>query len=171
MNAITPRYKATIFDIDFTLLDTEAFIFEAFYFTLKRTNIPQVSSEALKKLMGTSLEEIYKTLAPDKETATLAKIHRDFQAENIHLVTSFPNTEETLIKIKQAKIKIAAVTTRSKLNSQKTLEATKIMPYIDVLISKEDVPEDELKPHPRPILQALKQLEVRADELEQRQLV
>ena len=53
---------------------------------------------------------------------------------------------------------IAAVTTRSRRTSIKTLEMSCIIDYFDAIISGEDV--NYPKPHPEPLFKALQQLEV-----------
>lgn len=154
------KIQAVVFDIDHTILDTEQFIFQAFFHTLKVHGLPPITPEQLRPLMGGSLEKCYKIIAPKQDTAELAETHRTFQAENLHLAIPFPHTLQTLQKIKAHKLKTAAVTTRSKRNSEETLELTGILPYIDTVISKEDVSPQELKPHPRPILLALERLNI-----------
>lgn len=154
------KYQAILFDIDRTLLDTEQFIFQAFIHTVRNHNLPPITTGELNHLMGRSLETCYEQLAPNHNSAELAETHRAFQDKNLHLAIPFPHTIETLKKIKKAGIKTAAVTTRSRRNSEKTLELSGLMPFIDTVISKEDVLQNELKPHPRPILLALERLHV-----------
>ena len=75
-----------------------------------------------------------------------------------HLSTLFPNTKNTLDKIKETGIKTAAITTRSQRTSVHTLELAHIKDKIDVVISGED--GEKHKPHPEPLLRALRQLRV-----------
>ncbi|MBA3724217.1 MAG: HAD hydrolase-like protein [Candidatus Levybacteria bacterium] len=152
------KFQAVIFDIDHTLLDTEQFIFQAYVHTLKTYNLPAITEADLKLFMGRSLETTYEEIAPQLNTVELSETHRVFQAKNLHLAIPFPNTLHTLQKIKEHKLKVAAVTTRSIRNSEETLSVTGIMPFIDTVISKEHVSPQELKPHPRPILLALENL-------------
>ena len=154
--------QAIIFDIDHTLLDTEQFIFQAYLHTLKKYKLPSITTQDLRKLMGQSLESTYEKLAPHIDIDKLSETHRSWQAKNLHLAKPFPHTLKTLKEIKDHGLKIAAVTTRSVRNSEETLKTTGIMPHIDVVISKEHVNPDELKPHPRPVLLALEKLKISA---------
>jgi pyrophosphatase PpaX len=156
--------EALISDVDRTLLDTEDFIYQAFSHTLKKYNLPPVTQAKLNPLMGKPLEECYKILAPDLDSDKLCNTHRSFQEKNLHLAKPFPNTIPTLKKLKKMGIKIAAVTTRSNRTSHDTLKVSGILPYIDVVISKEDLHPGELKPHPRPVLLALEKLKVKASD-------
>ena len=147
--------KAVIFDIDRTLLDTEQYILQAFVHTLQAYNLHSITKNELNPLMGKSLEKCYEILAPHENVTALAETHRTFQEKNLQLAVPFPHTIRTLQKIKEHDIKIAAVTTRTMRTSKRTLEVTGLIPFINAVISKEDVKPEELKPHPRPILFAL----------------
>lgn len=133
------KIQAVISDVDQTLLDTYQFIH-----------------------MGKPLEVIYHSFYPQINPADLAEAHRRFQENNLQLAVPFPNVLNTLQVLQNKGIKIAAVTTRSRRTSKKTLELTNLLPFVDELISMEDVPKGELKPHPKPILLALEKLQIPA---------
>lgn len=154
------NFKAIVFDVDHTLLDTHQFIYQGYIHTLNKYNLPLSLLDDINSYMGTGLEKIYETLAPHISTAELTETHRRFQENNLHLAIPFPNTAQTLQQLKKLGIRIAAATSRSKRTSEKTLELTGIHHYIETIISEEDVPNGELKPHPRPVLLALERLQI-----------
>lgn len=150
--------EAVLFDVDGTLLNTKQFIYSAYNHTFQVHNIPPISKDKLDEVMGKPLEECYRHFAPSYDTELLCETHRTFQTENLDLSIPFPNTINTLDKLKESGIKTAAITTRSRRTSLHTLELASIRDKIDVVISGEDVAEK--KPHPAPLLEALNQLEV-----------
>lgn len=150
--------KAVLFDVDGTLLDTKEFIFQSFEHTLKTHGLPKKSREEINRVVGRPLEECYRELAPSLNPKSLCETHRLFQEENLELSSPFPKTRETLKRLKEKGLKIAAVTTRSRRTSKKTLEIAGLFDFIDVFVSAEDVKNH--KPHPEPILQALKHLQI-----------
>ena len=156
------KIRALISDVDQTLLDTYQFIYQAFVHAAQKYNLTPITHRQLQDHMGQKLESIYQSFYPKTNPHALAEAHRRFQEENLHLAIPFPNTIQTLQTLKNKGMKIAAVTTRSKRTSLKTLQLAGLIPYIDVVISMEDVPQGELKPHPRPILLALNMLGVPA---------
>ena len=96
--------KAVLFDIDGTLLDTRAFIFQAFRYVFNHYHRAYPET-ALTGLMGKPLEEVYQIVLPQIAVAEAAQLHRDFQAENIDLVETFPGTVPCLVALRQAGIK------------------------------------------------------------------
>ena len=154
--------KAVIFDIDGTLLDTTEFIFKSYEHTFKTHGIPLKSRRKLSVIFGKPLEECYRLLVPSLDIDKLCKTHMFFQLNNLHLVRPFVNTKKTLKLLKGSGIKIAAVTTRSKLTSIKSLIISRIEKYIDIVISREDVKNP--KPHPESIFSVLEKLGVKAKE-------
>lgn len=152
--------KAVVFDVDRTLLDTHQFIYQGFLHALQKHNLPLSLIDQIDMYMGISLEKTYEALVPNHSSADLAETHRSFQEKNMHLATPFPNTLQTLQTLKNAGIKIAAVTSRSKRTSGKTLELSGITPYLETFISQEDVSMHELKPHPRPVLIVLEYMNI-----------
>ncbi len=154
--------RAVLFDIDGTLLDTFEFIYGAFEFALDRHGIQPLPREEISRLMGGPLEEVYAVMVPNGNAKTLAESHRTFQSENLRLATLFPATIEVLESLKHRGMKIAAITTRSIRTSVRSLEETGIAPYFDLIISGEDV--EFVKPHPEPLLKAIKSLAVKPEE-------
>lgn len=153
--------KAVLFDVDGTLLNTKEFIYQAYEYTFRLHNLPEIPRDELDRMMGKSLEDCYKHFAPSYDISSLCNTHRIFQTENLNLSVPFPNTKGTLDKIKEAGLKTAAITTRSQRTSVHTLELARIKDKIDVVISGED--RGKHKPHPEPLLKALKQLGVRPE--------
>jgi pyrophosphatase PpaX len=88
----------------------------------------------------------------------LSKAHRDFQLDHLDLAKTYPSTEETLNTLYEAGLKIAAVTTRSRLSTLETLKLCNIEKYMDYVVAFEDVVN--VKPHPEPIYKALKFLDI-----------
>ena len=154
--------SAVLFDIDGTLLDTFDFIYGAFEHALALHHAPMVSRLSISQQMGAPLEEVYAEMAPGFDAHTLTEAHRTFQSENLHLAKLFPSTLEVLQTLRDAKLKIGAITTRSIRTSVRSLETTGIAEYFDAIISAEDV--SRLKPHPEPLLKALGQFHVNPDD-------
>jgi pyrophosphatase PpaX len=152
------KIDAALFDIDGTLLDTTEFVYQAFVYTFQTHGLTWRSAGEIAAVMGKPLEECYRPFSAAENISELCETHRSFQVQNLHLSTPFPNAQQTLKRLKDAGVKIAAVTTRSRRTLISTLEMGGLMRYFDVIVSGEDVVY--LKPHPEPLLKALQQLEV-----------
>ncbi len=153
------KIHAVLFDVDGTLLNTAEFVNQAFVHTFQIHGLPQKSTDEIAALMGKPLEEMYRHFSASEDVSGLCETHRSFQVEHLHLSVPFANTQETLRRLKDAGVKIAAITTRSRRTSIKTLEMGGILGYFDAIISGEDV--EHLKPHPEPLFKALQQLDIR----------
>ncbi len=155
--------EAVLFDVDGTLLDTREFIYQAYKHTLRAHGLSAISLDEIVHVMnmGKSLQESYHYFSPLDDLSKLCETHRSFQTQHLSLVVPFPNTQETLKKLRDAGVKIAAITTRSKRTSVKTLEISGIVGYFDVIISGEDV--EMSKPHPEGLLKALKCLNIQPE--------
>src|SRR5690606_32419695 len=62
----------------------------------------------------------------------------------------------TLTALRDSGVRMAAVTSRSRITSLATLELAGLMPYLGAVVSAEDA--EAVKPHPAPLLRALKLL-------------
>ncbi len=154
--------KAVLFDVDGTLLDTTEFIMGAFEHTLKTHGVPAVARHEIAKLVGGPILKIYKTLVPDKPPEELFETHASHQMEHLHTIKVYPQVLETLKKLKKHTLKIGAITNRTGRNARKSLEITGLMPFIDYLLTKDDVQNH--KPHPEPILKALAHFKIKPSE-------
>ena len=154
--------EAVIFDVDGTLLDTTEFYYQAYKHTFLYHGLPTRSWEEIVPVMSTgrNLEECYRYFSPSGDVRQLCETHRSFQEEHANLAVPFPNTRETLKKLRGAGVKLAVVTTRSKRTSIKTLEMAGIICYLDAIVSGEDTTNH--KPHPEPVLKAIQQLKTEA---------
>ncbi len=150
--------KAILFDVDGTLLDTREFIFRAFEHVFRLHDLPHLTREDVLVIGGKSLEDCYAILAPEREAAVLCKTHRTFQEQNMDLGQLFPNTLDTLKKLKQTGIQMGAVTNRYRQTGLRSLTHSGLLPFLDVVIAGDDVTYP--KPHPEGLDKALKQLNV-----------
>ena len=146
--------RALLFDIDGTLLDTSEFIFQATEYAMKVCGYPVPSRNDIASTAGISFPGFYIKLAGENaDVGKLMETHWAFQYENFHLAKVYPNTAETLKKLKEKGYRLAAVTARSKKTSHQTLKDAGIFQFFDTVVSLEDAKEP--KPNPAPLLKAL----------------
>ena len=151
--------KAALFDVDGTLLDTTEFIYQAFEYTFKMFGLPSIPRAKIRGFIGKPLIDCYKALAPFEDILKLMEEHRLFQLKNLHLSVPFKNTEKTLMNLKTNKVKLVAITTRSKHTSILTLKQAGILELFNLVISGEDVKQP--KPNPEGINKALDIIKVK----------
>ena len=155
---VTPRFKAALFDVDGTLLDSTEFILSAVEHALRVHGLTPPPRAELSAAMGPPLEECYSQLAPGVDLKSLAIAHRAFQRDKLELAIPFPRAADTLAELRAAGVKLGAVTTRSRVSSVVTLERNGLASLLEVIISAEDAART--KPAPDPIFAALDKLGV-----------
>ena len=145
--------RTVLFDVDGTLLDTRNFVYSAFEHTLAANGMPVPSRADLAPHIGPPLESIYATLGAPADADRLTAEHRAFQAENLHLSVAFDGAAAVLDELRGLGLHLAAVTSRSRITSVKTLELAGLLPLLGAVISAEDAPA--LKPDPAHLRAAL----------------
>jgi pyrophosphatase PpaX len=157
---MTPRFQAALFDVDGTLVDSREFVLGAMEHALRAHRLPVPPRVALAATIGPPLEECYRKFVPHADIRVLCEAHRAWQRQQLHLVVPFPNTRRTLETLKAAGVRLAAVTSRSRVSSLGSLDMAGLASFLEVTISAEDAPRT--KPYPDPLLLALERLHVKA---------
>jgi pyrophosphatase PpaX len=147
---------AILFDVDGTLLDTTEFIYGGFDHTLTAHGHAPPDRAVYARVMGKPLEICYVELAPGSDPAVMCESHRTWQADNLHLAGAYPDADDVLRCLRDAGLRLAAITSRSRRTSVHTLELAGLAPYLDLVLSYEDV--TAIKPDPAPIRLALDRL-------------
>jgi HAD superfamily hydrolase (TIGR01509 family) len=148
-----PRGFATVlFDVDGTLVDSREFVFAAFEHTLGAFGLAVPARERLARLVGPPLEAIYADLAGAERAAGMAGEHRRFQSRHLELVVPFEGAD-TLAVLRERGLRVAAVTSRSRITSVASLARAGLDGLLDAIVSAEDTVA--LKPDPRHLQAAL----------------
>ncbi len=155
---MSDKIQAVLFDIDGTLLDASEFIYQAYEYTFQVHGLPKIPRVEIGQLMGQSLVSIYDHFFPQHDTQLLCEAHYSFEELNVQLAQPFPAILSGLQMLTMQSVKLAAITSRSRRTSLKTLELAQLSQYFPVVISAEDVPRT--KPDPTPLLLALEKLHV-----------
>lgn len=146
--------KVALFDVDGTLLNTYDSIFRAFKYSLKKYKNLDFTEKDFKKVMGKPLRECYRIITQLENVETLQNDHIIFQRNNIHLFTLYPKVKTTLALLKRKGIKIGFVSARGGNTLSESLRLSQLDKYANVVIDGDSVTEH--KPHPEPLLKALK---------------
>lgn len=156
-------YRAVLWDIDGTLIDTTALIVGALGATFKEFAGKDVSQDELRSLIGTPLEVQLRYLGdPSSYGATVDDMaayfvrgyerRRDQERVIVEAV-------DALIELKRRGFLTALVTSKNDVELANTLPRLGISAYCDVIVGA-DQAAPYFKPHPRPALLAVEQLGV-----------
>ncbi|WP_047984098.1 pyrophosphatase PpaX [Ornithinibacillus californiensis] len=149
-----------LFDLDGTLIDTNELITQSFYHTFKEFGLEFTHDEILA-FNGPPLRETFEKLDLDKAEAMIST-YRDHNLEHHdQLVEAFPNVKETLSVLKERGIRLGIVTTKMRKTAIRGMKLTGIYDYFDTIIALDDI--THAKPHPEPVLSAMKQLNAKPD--------
>jgi HAD superfamily hydrolase (TIGR01509 family) len=133
-----PKIKAVVFDLDGTLADSKAVILGAFKYVLGVYNLPYDEAE-VSSHVGKRLDHTYASLIPDEKFETLLELHRNWQADNRHLLRGFKGLNDFLTALKSKKVKLGIFTSALKARTMLALEDLNIRQYFDVVVDGEDV--------------------------------
>lgn len=151
------NYKAVIFDFDYTLGDATEGIVSSVNFGLKEMGYEEAPREAIRRTVGLSLTETYKTLTGDtalergRQFAAYFKEQADrVMVEHTEL---FPDAVVILEALKKQNIRLAIVTTKFHYRMDAILKKCKADHYFAHIVGSEDVSSP--KPDPEGVFQVL----------------
>ncbi len=156
--------KAVLFDLDGTLVDSFKSIVLAFNESLNLAGMPPVAQARLGKRIGTPYDKIMVDLYPElaDDPGLLKDMSAEFNKRRHELTEkytrAYPGVRDTLEKIKNLGLKTCVVTTTHRDMTEKMLNDTKIDPFIELIISRDDV--KKLKPDPEPLFLAMEKMGV-----------
>lgn len=163
-------YKAIIFDLDGTLVDTGALIGESFRYTIHKVFHDGKDLSELTALVGIPLKDQMQFFAnkyfdernADYQSVTdvdelveeLLAIYRAYNAlVHDRYIRSFDGVEDFLIQLQQRNTPVGVATSKRHGSAVEDLSHFDLYRYFDVLIGADDVAEH--KPKPMPLLKAL----------------
>lgn len=155
-------YKAIIFDFDYTLGDSSMGIVESVNYALHMLGYETESTDNIKKTIGLSLAETFKTLTGIQSPDTAAEFASLFKekADSVMVdnTTLYPHTLDFLTRLKETGIKTAIVTTKFHYRIDAILAKFNATKLVDAVIGGEDV--SAAKPHPEGLLSAIHKLNI-----------
>jgi pyrophosphatase PpaX len=152
------RWRAVLFDLDGTLVDTVELILRCYRHTMQVHLGAAPPDERWLAGMGTPLREQLKAFARDAdEAAHMAETYSTYQ-KTIHddFVAPFPGAVEVTRALKEAGAAVGIVTSRRSVMARRTLERCRLEEACDVPVTADDVVR--AKPDPEPLLMALDRL-------------
>lgn len=160
------RYKAVLFDLDGTLLNTLNNITAAVNHTLTAYGMPTRTPTEVRSFVGNGVVKLIECAVPDGTDAdTTARVLRDFRAyyaaHSLDLTAPYDGILPALARLKEAGVAMAIVSNKPEASVEE-LRQHFFKDYIAIALG--DSPDRPRKPAPDGTLQALARLGVSADE-------
>ena len=130
------HYKAILWDLDGTLMDTGPGIFAAFRHVQKLKGWPEIDDKTLHTLVGPPLVQSYMKTFGISETEGIeaSHLHRAYQKKySYQLSLSYPGMAELLIQLKDRGYLLAVSTLKGEVIARKTLEAGQLDQFFDTI--------------------------------------
>ena len=151
------KYKAFIFDFDYTLADATTGIVECVNYALIQAGLKPASRENIRKTVGMTLRDILYELTGINDNKSADKFFSDFISRADDIMTEstvlFDDTIDILSRIKQDGYKTAVVTTKVRYRVDEILDKYSFTGLIDYIVVYEDV--ENVKPSPEGLIKAI----------------
>ncbi len=160
------KYKAVVFDLDGTILDTLGDLRDSVNFALKENNLPARTTQEVRAFVGNGIRLLIERAVPENTpTETVDKCFNDFKAyykDNSAILTKpYNGIYELLTRLKNAGVKLAVVSNKADFAVQALVEKY-FSGFFDFSVGeKENV---KRKPAPDSVLCALDYLNVSKSE-------
>jgi pyrophosphatase PpaX len=156
------RYPVVLFDLDGTLVDSAAIILASFHFateTVLQRRFPD--EQILAQVGGSNLEAQMTRLAPDY-VDELVRVYRAHNDPSYSELACFEGMVEVLAQLKQEGRRLGVVSAKRRPTVERVFEGAGIGQYFDVVVGSDST--ERHKPHPDPLLHALKELDARPED-------
>ncbi len=145
-----------LFDLDGTLINTNELIIESFLHTLNYYYPGKYHREDILPFIGPPLIDTFQRINPEKAEEMVRRYREFNHAQHDLLVKEYDHVHETVRALKEKGLKLGIVTTKIRDTVIMGLKLTEMDSFFDAIITLDDV--QHAKPHPEPVLSALKLL-------------
>ena len=163
------KYKAVLFDLDGTLLDTARDIMQACNYTLEKFGFNKLDENVLRTKITAGMREMMKLSVPENmwKSAGVETVMRDcfakYYTDHINDRTvPFDGINELMILLEQKGIKTAVITNKYEAMAKKLLSKYEFSKNLTVILGCDSLTHS--KPHPEPILKTLEKMGLSSDE-------
>ena len=167
------KIKALLLDLDGTLINSEKAFYLAFKNTLEneygvvitKDEYRKYELEQNAKLLDYKRQE-YSIIREISDSDIFKKIYENYMPyfERVIEEKEAADNFELIKRLKESGMIVALVTTCRRVYISKLLDLYNLHDTFDLIIAREDVPHELLKPNPEEYLLALKKLNLSADE-------
>jgi phosphoglycolate phosphatase len=161
------RYRAFLFDFDYTLVDSHVGIVKCYRIVLERHGFMGVSDDAIQRTIGKTLEESFSILSGETDAAVLHGWREEYRKEADKYMTAntflFPDTSTSLHTLKERGYQLGIISTKYRFRFMDMMNKHFPADFFDVLIGNEDIVRP--KPHPEGVILAMQQLHLYPDEV------
>lgn len=151
-----PQYKAVLFDLDGTLIDTNELIIQTFQTVLDERFPGKYSRESILPFLGPTLRETFTAIDPDQVEEMIQEYRAWNMANHDRMVAAFPGVVETIKQLSESGVKLAIVSTKRNDMVMRALHVMGITELFDTVVGLDDV--TYAKPDPEPVRLALSRL-------------
>ena len=156
------KYKAALFDFDYTLGDATASIYEGYCYGFERMDYPRPDLEAVRRTVGYILEDGFTMITGEADEAKRKEFRAWFQEKvegrQAELTELFPGAEELLRTLHARGIKVGVVTSKRVTTLRDILRRYELLELMDITIGGEMVKRP--KPDPEGLNTAIETLGV-----------
>lgn len=153
------KIHTILFDLDGTLIDTNELIIASFIHTFDHYKLP-VTREEILHFIGPSLKDTFDKVDPTISDEMIQTYRDHNLSHHDSFVEAYPYVVETLKRLKEKNIKLGIVTTKMRTGVNMGLKLVGLDELFDTVITLDDVAH--AKPHPEPIIKAMKGLDADA---------
>ena len=156
------QYKAILFDLDGTLVNSKKMIFGAFNHVAENFLGRQYVPEEIVSFFGPSEEQTWAELLSEDQFEEGIKAYYAYYLQKQEDIVPYEGIPSLLSQLANRQPPLAIVTGRGKRTTQMTVEYLKWRPFFSSIITNGDIQQP--KPHPESVLLACQQLGVTPQE-------
>jgi len=162
-------FRAVLFDLDGTLIDSKPLIKAAFVHALKEASAYDFPVEGVPPLIGLPLKAMFERVyserqarAPEGGVDSVLAVYREYlRHHEKKLLKVFPGVMETLEALRGAGVLLAVVTSKMDSVALRHMKLFSMESLFDTMVFEQDTARH--KPEPDPFLLAASRLEVQAE--------